>query len=160
MQRSPENHENQPYEMISIDGTQTFGLKEASEEMQSSGNANGKTKDAGKTAEFRKVEIGFGKGVDEVIANQNKDLPSGVEDPEGACPLPEVAYDSLELQQQKDLLRRLRCLMAVFLLVVFLTAVASLVLAVATATGKTTSSNQASSSEGKVVSFTRNVVVY
>lgn len=112
MQRSPETYENRSYEMISIDDAQTFGLKGACVEMQCSGNDNGKTKDAEKTAEF--------------------------------C---------TEMQLQKDLFRRLMCLMAVFLLIVFLTAAASLVLAVATVIGKTP--NQVNSSQGTVLCFTR-----
>jgi len=101
MQRSPETYENQSFEMISIDGAQTFGLKGACVEMQ----CTGITKDAEKTAEFR-----------------------------------------TEMQLQKDLFRRLMCLMAAFLLIVFLTAAASLVLAVATVIGKIP--NQVSSSQG------------
>lgn len=111
MQRSPETYENRSYEMTSIDDAQTFGLKGACVEMQSSGNDNGITKDAEKTAEFR-----------------------------------------TEMQLQKDLFRRLMCLMAAFLLIVFLTA-ASLVLAVATVIGKIP--NQVSSSQGTVLCFTR-----
>jgi len=149
MQRSPEARENQQYEMTSLDGAQTFGLKGASLEMQCPGNANGKTKDAEKTAEFRPEEMDYDKGVGKIIANHNKDLPNGEENPEGACPVPEVVYDSLEMQQQIDVLRRLMCLMAVLLLVVFLTAGASLVLEVTATTGKTLSPNLANSSQGR-----------
>jgi len=155
MQRSPEARENQQYEMTSLDGAQTFGLKGASLEMQCPGNANGKTKDAEKTAEFRPEEMDYDKGVGKIIANHNKDLPNGEENPEGACPVPEVVYDSLEMQQQIDVLRRLMCLMAVLLLVVFLTAGASLVLEVTATTGKTLSPNLANSSQGMVVYLTR-----
>ena len=150
MQRSPETDGNR-YEMISKDGPQTFDLKAASVETQS-GNANDKTKDAEKTAGFRPVEMDYDKGAGKIIANENKDLPNGEEHPEEACPAPEVVYNSLEMQQQIDLLRRLMCPMAVLLLVVFLTAVASLVLAAATTIAKTLNSNQASSSQGRVVS--------
>ena len=150
MQRSPETDGNQ-YEMISIDGPQTLGLKAASVETQS-GNVNDKTQDAEKTAGFRPVEMDYDNGVDKIIANENKDLPNGEEDPKGACPVPEVVYNSMEIQQQISLLRRLMCPMAVLLLVVFLTAVASLVLAIATTIAKTLNSNQAISSQGTFVS--------
>ena len=146
MQRSPKADGNQ-YEMISKDGAQTFSLKQSE-------NANDKTKDAAKkTAWFRPVEMDYDKGAGKIIANENKDLPNGEEHPEGTCPAPEVVYNSPEVQQQIDLLRRLMCPMAVLLLVVFLTAVASLVLAVATTIAKTLNSNQASSSQGRVVSY-------
>ena len=150
MQRSPEARENQQYEMIAIDGAQTFGLKGASAKMQSTGNAHGETKDVEKTAEFRPEEMDNDQGVGKIIANQNKDLPEGEGDPGGACPVPEVAYDVLRMQQQIDLLRRLMCVMAALLLVVFLTAVAGLVLDVAATAGKTLGSDQAYSSQGMV----------
>ena len=150
MQRSPEGRENQQYEMNSVDGAQTYALKGASAEMQSSENAIDKTKDVENTAEpeSRPEEMDYDRGVGKIIANQNKDLPNGEEDPEGACPVSEVVCDSLGMQQQIDLLRRLICLMAALLLVVFLTAVASLVLDVAASTEKTLSSNQANFSQG------------
>lgn len=153
MQRSPETDGNQ-YEIISKDGPQTFDLKAASVETQS-GNANDKTKDAEKTTRFHPVEMDYDKGAGKIIANGKEDLPKGEEVPKGACPIPEVVYNSLEMQQQIGLLRRLMCAMAVLLLVVFLTAAASLVLAVATTIAKTLSSNHANSSQGMVVSLTR-----
>ena len=153
-QRSPEARENQQHEMIS-DGAQTFGLNGTSVEMQSSGKAIGKTTDGEKTEEFRSDEMDYDKGVGKIIANQNKDLLSGEEDPKGACPVSDVLYDSLGMQQQMNLLRRLMFLMAALLLVVFLTAVASLRLYVTATTGKTLSSNQANSSQGMVVLLTR-----
>ena len=156
MQRSPETDGNQ-YEMISKDGTQALGMKAASAEMQF-GNASDKTNVAEKTAGFRPVEMDYDKGVGKIIANENKDLPNGEEVPEGACPVPEVVYNSLEMQQQIGLLRRLMCAMAVLLLVVFLTAAAGLVLAVATTIAKTLSSSQPNSSQGMVVSLTRNAI--
>ena len=153
MQRSPETVGNQ-YEMISIDGPRTLDLKAASVETQS-GNANDKTKDTEETAGFHPVEMDYDKGVGKIIANANKDLPNGEGRPEGACPVPKVLYNSLEMQQQ---IGRLMCPMAVLLLVVFLTAAAGLVLAVAPTIAKTLSSNQANSSQGMVVSLTRNAI--
>ena len=141
--------------MIAIDRAQTFGLKGTSAEIQSSGNANGKSKDAEETAEFRPQEMDCYKGVGKIIANQNKDLLSGEEDPKGACPVSDFVYDSLGMQQQMNLLRRLMCLMAALLLVVFLTAVASLVQYVTATTGNTLSSDQANSSQGMVILLTR-----
>ena len=146
MQRSPEAQKNQQCEMILLDGAQAFGLT------QSSGNSHSKTKDAEKTAEFRAEEIDYDKGVGKIIANKNKDLPNG-EDPEEADPVPEVVYDSLEMQQQIDALRRLMWLMVVLILLAFLTAAASLVLYVTATTGKTLSSTQVNSSQGMVVSL-------
>jgi len=149
MQRSPEAQaENQQCEMISLDGVQTFGMKGASVEMQTSGNAHGKTKDARKTAEFLPEEMNYDKGVGKIIANRKKDLPNGEEGPEGAGPVPEVVYDSLEMQEQIDVLRRLMCLMVALILLAFLTAAASLVLYVTATTGKTLSSTQVNSSQG------------
>lgn len=129
-------------------------MKAASVETQS-GNANDKTKDAEETTRFHPVEMDYDKGAGKIIANGKEDLPKGEEVPKGTCPIPEVVYNSLEMQQQIGLLRRLMCAMAVLLLVVFLTAAASLVLAVATTIAKTLSSNHANSSQGMVVSLTR-----
>ena len=156
MQRSPETDRNQ-YEMISIDGPQTFDLKATSVETQSE-NVNDKTKDAEKTAGFRPVEMDYDKGTGKIIANENKDFPNGEGHPEITCPVPEVVYNYLEMQQQIDLLRRLMCPMAVLLLVVFLTAVVSLVLAVATTIAKTLNSTQANSLQGMVAFLTRNAI--
>jgi len=89
--------------------------------MQTSGNAHGKTKDAGKSAEFFPEGMDYDKGVGKIIANRNKDLPNGEEGAEGAGPVPVVIYDSLEMQQQIDVLRRLMCLMVVLILLAFLT---------------------------------------
>ena len=156
MQRSPEARENEQHEMISIDGAQTFGLNGTSVQMQSSGKAISKTTDGEKSAEFRPDEMDYDKGVGKIIANQNKDLLSGEEDPKRACPVSDVVYDSLGMQHQMNLLRRWMCLMAALLLVVFLTAAASLVLSYVTATtGKTLSSDQANSSKGMVILLTR-----
>ena len=153
MQRSPETGGNQ-YQMISIDGAQTFDLNAASVETQS-GNANDKMKDVAETAAFRPVEMNYDKGFGKIIANENiKDLSNGEDKAEEACPASEVVYNSMEMQEQIHLLRRLMCPMAVLLLIVFLIAAAGLVLAVATTIAETPSSNQANSSQGMVVSLT------
>ena len=118
------------------------------------------TKDEDTTAEFRLVDMDYNtERVDKIIAIKKKDLLNGEDDPEEACPVQEGVHDSLasmteEMQQRIHLLSRLMYLMSVLGLVVFLTALSSLVVAVATTTGKTPSSNQANSSQGIVVSFT------
>ena len=118
------------------------------------------TKDEDTTAEFRLVDMDYNtEGVDKIIAIKKKDLLNGEDDPEESCPVPEGVHDSLatmteEMQQQVVSLRRLMYLMSALGLVIFLTALSSLVVAVATTTGKTPSSNQANSSQGTVVSVT------
>lgn len=149
MQRSPETHDNPQYEMTSIAGAHL--LKGTPVEMQSSGNASGETKDAEKTAEFRPEETGCDAGVDEIIAIENKYLPNREKKPE--VYRAEAVYDSVAtmtkaMHQQMDLFRRLMYLMTVLLLIVFLIAVSTPVLAVLMTTGKTFNSDQPTSPPG------------
>ncbi|KAL9953441.1 hypothetical protein ACROYT_G040862 [Oculina patagonica] len=150
MQRSTETLGDPQYEMSSIDSAHP--LKSADIEMQSTGKGTSETTEAEKTGAFPEAEVGYEGGVYEVIANDNKNLPKDEKKSERAS-LPETVYDSLAtmtqaMHQQMDLFRRMMYLMTVLLFMVFLTAAASLVLAVLIATGKALSSNQPTSSTG------------
>lgn len=151
MQRTTETREKTHYEMSSFNGTHPF--KEADIALQSSGNGSSEITDADKTGAYRKEEEAYEEGVYEVIANETEIAPNDEMKSERA-PLPEAAtYDSVvtitqAMHQQMALFRRMVYLMSVVLLMVFLTAVACLVLTALMTTGKISCLNQTTSLPG------------
>ena len=150
MQRSTKTQGNTEYEMSSIDSKNYF--KGSGMAMQSSGKGSSEKSDAEKGA-FREAEVDHEGGVQDVIANEERNLPNGKKKSEPAS-VQEAVYDSVAtitqaMHQQMALFRRMMYLMSVLLLIGFLTAAASVVLAALTS-GKIFSWNQPTSSPGTV----------
>ena len=145
MQRSTKTQGYSQYEM---------SLKGPDMAMQSSGNDSSEISDAEKTGAFSEAEVDYEGGVQEVIANEERNLPNDEKKSEPFL-LQKAAYDSmatltLALHQQMALFRRMMYLMSILLLIGFLTAAASLALAALMTTGTTFSWNQPTSSPGTV----------
>ena len=122
-------------------------------DMQSSGKDSSEVSDAEKIGAFREAEVGYEGGVQEVIANEERNLPNDEKKSEPDS-LQEAVYDSVPtiqaMHQQMTSFRRMSYLVSVLLLIGFLTAAASLALAVSMATGTTFRWNQPTSSPGTV----------
>ena len=134
MQRSTKTQGNLQYEMSLIDGNTCL----KGSDMQSSGKDSSEVSDAEKTGAF---------------ANEERNLSNDEKKSEPDS-LQEAVYDSVPtiqaMHQQMASFRHMSYLVSVLLLIGFLTAAASLALAVLMATGTTFSWNQPTSSPGTI----------